>query len=64
MRHYAVREDTGERVLVELECDECGARLKPGPDVSRSGWIKVGGREKTERHYCPSCLEWVGLGGA
>jgi hypothetical protein len=69
VRHYAVREDTGERVLVELECDQCGATIKPGPDISRSGWTKRGwyrgpGTEVFENEYCPECSAWVGLGGA
>lgn len=60
MRHYAVREDTGKRVLVSLECDQCGATIKPGPGINRSGWIKVGGdmgagTDKFEYDYCREC---------
>jgi len=47
-------------VLLELECDGCGATIKPHPDIARSGWIKTGvyngpGTEKFEWDYCPDC---------
>lgn len=41
---YAIREDTGDRVLIAIGCDGdgCSAVLKPGPHVVGSGWVQVG----------------------
>lgn len=60
MRIYAVREDDKKRILVEIQCDSCDARIKPNPLISQSGWIKKGmyhghGADQLEWHYCPSC---------
>lgn len=61
---YAVLEDTGRRVLYEIECDGvgCTATIKPGPDISKSGWEKRSTYEDTYRgtvvlisDYCPKC---------
>jgi len=65
-RIYATREDTGERVLLELECDGCGATIKPHPEISSSGWVKhaVGTTSvgTMEWYYCPECARARGLG--
>ncbi len=60
MRIYAVREDDKKRILVEIQCDSCDARIKPNPQIAQSGWIKKGmyrgpGTDQLEWHYCPSC---------
>jgi hypothetical protein len=54
---YAVREDTGRRVLVEIQCDRCDAKTEPG-DVD--GWTSYGqdrgpGTEKLQWETCPNC---------
>lgn len=58
-RVYAVREDNGKRVLVEIVCDECKATIKPHPDIENSGWVKHGGTAadgfEFEFDYCPRC---------
>jgi hypothetical protein len=70
VRVYATEEGTGKRVLVALVCDECEARIKPSPDISKSGWEKRGtyygpGNERnTEWLLCPGCVATHGLGGA
>ncbi len=58
-RIYAT-DDNGERFLRFLECDTCGARIKPHPDIANSGWTKRGGtypphgtNDKWENDYCP-----------
>ena len=55
---YATTDD-GRKFLVEIACDGCGAVLKPGADVDKSGWEKRGatGRhgERFEWFYCPNC---------
>ena len=56
-RIYAVREDTGRRVLVEVTCDWCMARHAPGPAFVASGWIKAGiyrgiGGDHSEADFC------------
>jgi hypothetical protein len=63
-RVYATTDRPGdEPVLAYIECDGCGARLKPGPHVVNSGWKKEGlldehGRNipTAERTYCPDCV--------
>lgn len=56
MRIYAI-DDDGERFLRFLECDSCGARIKPHPEITQSGWTKRGGRDGAgysfEQDYCP-----------
>jgi len=57
---YAVEETSGKRILVRIECDEpsCDAKIKPHPEISKSGWIKKGvsdGSFTTEYYYCPDC---------
>jgi hypothetical protein len=49
----------GEKLLY-IECDGCGARLRPAHDVIDSGWVREGfdsgpGTEKHERVYCVQC---------
>lgn len=57
MRIYAT-EDDGTKHLVALECDECGARIKPNPKINESGWIKLVTfnvrdiADMFEWHYC------------
>jgi hypothetical protein len=56
-RVYARREDNDERVLLYLTCDEpgCTEKLKPGPDVAKSGWMKQrldDGAGGCEYYYC------------
>lgn len=57
-RIYAVREDDGKRVLVEISCDLCGKTIKPNPDIAQSGWLKYGcmGSEEFDRYLCPDCI--------
>ena len=50
--------DDGRAVLIEIKCDSCGAKRKPGPDGE--GWIVAGsdngiGTQKTHLYYCPKC---------
>ncbi len=59
---YAVIEGSGRRVLYEIECDGCDATIKPGPDISQSGWEKrstyedsVHGSFVLRSDYCPKC---------
>lgn len=60
-RVYATRDDTGERVLVEIQCDrsECRAAIKPNQDIAASGWTKRGERvgasvgDSIEWDFCP-----------
>lgn len=55
---YAVREDNGERVLVEIQCDRCDATIKPDQYTSESGWVKHTRQhhsETLEWWYCPDC---------
>lgn len=61
---YAVLEGSGRRVLYEIACDGCDATIKPGPDISKSGWEKRYTYEDTMRgstvlvsDYCPKCKE-------
>jgi hypothetical protein len=57
-RIYATREDTGEKFLLALKCDRCGAEIKPNPDISQSGWMKRGwdnGVVKSAIDLCPDC---------
>lgn len=58
MRIYATTE-AGERALVAIQCDTCGARIKPGPHVVGSGWWQWGTRDElgriVETHGCPDC---------
>jgi hypothetical protein len=61
MKHYAIREDTGKRVLVDIECDGCGAIIKPNPEIGKSGWRVCGydkgaGTDKLRFDYCPTCV--------
>lgn len=58
-RVYAT-DDNGERFLRYLECDRCGARIKPHPDIANSGWTKHGIDDpkrggRFEWAYCPEC---------
>ncbi len=43
-RVYAVREDTGKRFLLEIECDHsgCSETIKPHSEITSSGWMKAG----------------------
>jgi hypothetical protein len=59
---YAVREDTGERVLVAIQCDVCNAEVKPNPDIAASGWVEEGwyngpGTRKFRQMYCEHCAK-------
>lgn len=61
MRIYATEEGNGRKHLIALECDDCGVRIKPNPDIATSGWEKSGVRytssdnDWTEWHLCPGC---------
>lgn len=64
-RVYAVREDTGKRFLLHLECDGCDATIKPHPEISESGWMKTGavdgcGTKLWESDWCPRCYDIKG----
>jgi hypothetical protein len=59
---YAVLEGPPKRVIYEIECDCCGATIRPNPDIAQSGWEKRMTYEDTWRgtevlttHYCPRC---------
>jgi hypothetical protein len=60
-RVYAIREDTSERILIEIVCDTCGTTLKP--KTAESGWIKRGFGTPdwggptyyVVTDYCPDC---------
>lgn len=61
---YAILEGSGRRVLHEIVCDGigCDATIKPGPDISKSGWEKRSTYEDTMygstvliSDYCPKC---------
>ena len=58
-RVYAVREDDGKRVLVEIRCDGCQAVRPRRADVPDSGWVKheymLKGVYQYERNFCPQC---------
>ena len=61
MRIYAELPD-GKKSLYSIRCDGigCDAELKPGPNISSSGWMKCGtdcglGTDKMEWDYCSSC---------
>jgi hypothetical protein len=60
MRHYASTDD-GRRFLVELECDNCGKRAKPGSDDLLENWVNCGTynltkpNENTRFEYCGDC---------
>lgn len=59
---YAQEEGGGKRHLVVLECDGCGARIKPHPEISHSGWVVRGwdngpGTEKHAVDLCPACAQ-------
>lgn len=59
-REYAVSELDGSRILINIVCDRCGAKIKPHPDISKSGWMVHGqdrgpGTEKVEVTYCDQC---------
>ena len=41
MKVYATTKQ-GERFLAYLECDRCDARIRPHPEIAKSGWTKVG----------------------
>jgi len=55
-----------------IECDECGGKLRPGPHVVNSGWMRYGQdiAPNPERDpskvmtwdYCPDCWTDVVLG--
>ena len=59
-RHYAVREDTGRRVLLEIACDWPGCAARSVPHVSAlGGWRKAGiwrghGADHDQWDYCPA----------
>ena len=64
-RHY-VTTDAGKRVLALLECDGCGATIRPYPKIAQSGWVKYGvhygvGRGYDEWDYCPWCAAERGI---
>lgn len=59
---YATRDVDGESVLVAIRCDNCGAEVKPSPEITKSGWVKVGRYAGPGCHnhtcaYCPEC-DW------
>lgn len=68
MRVYATEEGTGTKHLVALECDDCGAKIKPGPDIAASGWEKrgtyygPGDKRNSEMILCPVCVMFYSLG--
>ena len=48
--------------LAYIECDRCDAKIRPHPDIAKSGWTRVvsivGWFEiKLEADYCPSCAD-------
>lgn len=48
-------EDRAEK-LVAILCDKCGAKIKPHPEIAKSGWMIMGTRGVAYRlHYCPTC---------
>ena len=52
------RDDKGR--LAYIECDGCDAKIRPGPDIAESGWMKCGTIEgwfavATQYDYCPDC---------
>ncbi len=54
MKVYATT-DAGDRVLVKIVCDDCGAEMRPNPDIANSGWVKHGwsdGGQNYESHHC------------
>ncbi len=53
---YATREDNRRRVLVELECDECDATIKPHPEIAQSGW-RYAETDDWRMDYCPDCWD-------
>lgn len=60
-RIYATEERyPRRRFLAYLECDGpgCKERLKPGPHVLESGWMRYGKRDGESVFtwdYCPTC---------
>lgn len=62
-RIYAVREDDSRRILVEIVCDGCGAKIAPCPKIKESGWMKTGfGKpgDLAEQDWCPNCYRPLG----
>ena len=64
MRHYAKTEDD-RQFLVELECDGCGKRTKPGSADLLENWMGCGTYtlaspvDDVRRDYCGEC--WPGV---
>jgi len=62
-RIYAIREDTGKKVLVALQYDKCSKKIKPNPDIEYSGWTRRGTYvfndpgKCTEYDYCDECSQ-------
>lgn len=51
--------DAKEKVI---RCDGCDAHIRPHPEISQSGWVKMGVRlygDVLEWYYCPDC--WTDL---
>lgn len=63
MRIYALEEGTEHKLLIALECDHCGARIRPHSGIASSGWVKQGlyygpkDPRNTQYHYCPQCAD-------
>ena len=58
-RIYAIMEDYRQKLLVELQCDYCGNKIRPNHDIKESGWEKHGstgpGNTSSELDSCPDC---------
>lgn len=62
MRRYEMRQDLSNKVLIEIECDSCGATIRPGKEVSADGWVNAGslhdintGDYLNSFDFCPEC---------
>lgn len=57
------RDINGKRYLLYIECDRCGARIRPNPKIGESGWTReitykdrIGIIEVlSDNNYCPDC---------
>lgn len=64
---YAEVAETGENVLVRIECDYCEAAIKPQPHITESGWKQWGlyfaplDDRNTQMECCPECVDMIPL---